>query len=235
MCAALTSIISAVVGMAGGIVLLSAMTFFLALETIVPIHGVVQLVSNGTRVAHLRKNVVSAIFVPNIVGISVGTYISTQVILRISNREIFYFLVAALIFYVLFKPKNLPPLKIPYYAFGFLGVLVGLLNPLIGATGPLMAPFYLRDDLSKEEIVATKASTQTFGHLLKIPAFVYLGFDYHQHALLITCMCFAVILGTHFGVGLLRGIKDETFRFIFRAALFIAACRVLFKAILSLA
>ena len=44
-----TAIISAVIGMSGGIVLLSIMTFFLGIEQIVPIHGVVQLVFDNDK------------------------------------------------------------------------------------------------------------------------------------------------------------------------------------------
>ena len=61
-----TALISAVIGMSGGIVLLSIMTFFLDIKQIVPIHGVVQLVSNGTRVLSLIKNVNTKIFLPSL-------------------------------------------------------------------------------------------------------------------------------------------------------------------------
>lgn len=232
--AALTAVISATAGMAGGIVLLSIMTFFLDLSVIVPVHGVVQLASNSTRTLALFKHIEKRILFPMMFGLPIGTFIATQIITSIENKEIFYFLIAALIFYVLFKPKKLPHLKIPFWSFGILGVLVGILNPLIGATGPFMAPFYLRDDLTKEQIVATKACAQAFGHLLKIPAFLYLGFDYSKYLLLTALMIAGVVLGTRYGVGLLKKINEKTFRLIFRSALFIAACRILYKGLVSL-
>lgn len=43
-----TAAISAVVGMAGGVTLLSIMILFMPLNAAIPIHGIVQLVSNIT-------------------------------------------------------------------------------------------------------------------------------------------------------------------------------------------
>ena len=229
-----TAVISATVGMAGGIVLLSIMTFFMNLSVIVPIHGVVQLVSNSTRTLKLRQHVIKPVIFPSLIGLVLGTFVSTQIIKSIDNKEVLYFIIAGLIFYTLFKPKRLPSLIIPFWAFGILAFFVGILNPLVGATGPFMAPFYLRDDFTKEQIVATKAFNQSMGHCLKIPAFLYLGFDYLAYIWLILLMVGGVIIGTNYGVGLLGRINEKHFRMIFRTALFIAACRVTYKAIQSL-
>jgi uncharacterized protein len=228
-----TAMISATVGMAGGIVLLSIMTFFMDLSMIVPIHGIVQMASNTTRTYKLKQYIVKPIFLYSAIGLPVGTFISTQIIKSISNKEVLYFLIAGLIFYTIFKPKKLPSLKIPYWGFGPLSIIVGILNPLIGATGPFMAPFYLRDDLTKEEIVATKAIVQAYGHLLKIPAFLYLGFDYLAFVPLILLMITGVFFGTHYGVKVLHAIDEIMFRRIFKTALFLAACRVCYKAWMS--
>ena len=47
--ALLTSMLSAIVGMAGGITLLAVMLLFLEPLVAIPLHGVIQLVSNGSR------------------------------------------------------------------------------------------------------------------------------------------------------------------------------------------
>ena len=52
-----TSILSAILGMAGGIVLLSVMLLFLEPLVAIPLHGVVQLVSNGSRTWIQRSHV----------------------------------------------------------------------------------------------------------------------------------------------------------------------------------
>jgi uncharacterized membrane protein YfcA len=231
--ATLASMVSAVVGMAGGIILLSIMTLFLELSVVVPLHGVVQLASNSVRTLSLSQHIKKPIFFYSLVGMPVGTFLSVQLIQSIENREIFYFLIAALIFYVLFKPKKLPALMIPLWGFVPLSFVAGILNPLIGATGPMLAPFFLRDDLKKEEIIATKAAVQMFGHLIKIPAFLFLGFDYQSYWVVTLLMIVGVILGTRYGIYFLKRIEEKSFRLIFRIALFFAALRILYKATMS--
>ena len=55
--ALVTSMLSAIVGMAGGIVLLSVMLLFLEPLVAIPLHGVIQLVSNGSRTIIQRRHV----------------------------------------------------------------------------------------------------------------------------------------------------------------------------------
>ena len=51
-----TSILSAVVGMAGGITLLSVMLLFYDPLVAIPLHGVVQLISNSSRAVIQRRH-----------------------------------------------------------------------------------------------------------------------------------------------------------------------------------
>jgi uncharacterized membrane protein YfcA len=218
-CAFFTSIISAITGMAGGIVLFSIMTFFFPISVIIPIHGVVQLVSNSSRTLWLRKSIKKEIFIPFLIGAPAGAFISTIFIHQVLNKNFPLFLIALLIFYTVFRPKKLPSLKIPNYGFLFVGFVAGLLGILIGPTGPFIAPFFLRDDLQKEEIVATKSSVQIIVHLLKLPSFLYLGFRYQDHILSIVLLCLAAIIGTKYGVGLLKKLPEKVFLYIFKGFL----------------
>lgn len=217
--------------MAGGIVLLSFMTFFLSLEVIIPVHGIVQLASNGSRTLFLFKDVNRRIFGFFAIGAPIGMFLSAYFVQRLDDERLPYLLIAALIFYVLFKPKKLPPLKIPIPAYAVLGLVTGFLGLLVGATGPLKAPFFLRDDLAKNEIVGTKAACQTMVHLMKLPAFLYLGFAYEEHLVMIGAMVAGALLGTKLGVMALGRMNEAFFRWLYRIALFAAAMRLLYKVI----
>ena len=62
-----------------------------------------------------------------------------------------------------------------------MGGLSGLVTVFIGAAGPLIAPFFIDRDLTKENIIATKAACQVMGHLGKMPIFIiFFGVDYLQ-------------------------------------------------------
>ena len=57
--------------------------------------------------------------------------------------------------------------------FIIVGFISGLVSIFIGAVGPLIAPFFLRKDLTKENVIANKAACQIITHIGKIPIFMY--------------------------------------------------------------
>lgn len=226
-----TAIISAIVGMAGGVTLLSILTFFMPLFTIVPIHGAVQLVSNTGRCFLLKDHIIWDIFKWYLLGLPLGTTITTYFIKNFQFEQFALLLVLLLIWYTIFRPKWMPEIRLPLWGYGILSLFVGILNPIVGATGPLQASFFIRDDWDKKEIVATKAVVQAYGHLLKLPVFFYLGFDYLKYTPLVIAMSIAVLIGTKVGVGLLHKTSDHVFRFIYRAILFLASLKILYTVI----
>ncbi|MDH5581267.1 MAG: TSUP family transporter, partial [Bdellovibrionales bacterium] len=123
----------------------------------------------------------------------------------------------------------LPQLKIPKWSFSLLGLFVGSLSLFIGAIGPVIAPFFIRDDLGKEEIVATKSFMQMGGHFLKIPAFFALGFEYGPYFTPLFSMVIMTIIGTKFGVIILKSINEKLFTIIYKVILFTAGVKLLFK------
>lgn len=225
----LTSIISGVAGMAGGVLLLSIMTFFLEIRSIVPIHGVVQLVSNSSRCWYLRQNVRMDFFWPFIMGAPFGFVAAYFILDQIEQTQYLYLFLSLLIFWALFKPKKLPQIKLHSYQWAILGFFSAIQGALVGATGPLLAIFYLRDDLKKEEIVATKAMQQLTTHLLKIPLFLSLDFAYSEFLLIITLMSASTVLGSLVGVKILKRLPENFFQIVFKSLLFMAALRMIYK------
>ena len=225
----LTSTISGMIGMAGGILLISLMTFFLPVHIIIPIHGVAQLASNSSRSWLLRHEISKPILKNFLIGLPFGVLASYFLVREIEFKELFYLFIAALIFWALFKPKRLNIGVVKPVHFIAIGLVTGFLALFVGATGPFLAPFFLQANLRKEELVATKAITQFFTHLLKIPAFIGLGFAYGEYTIEIIGLILATIIGTRTGVHFLKKIKNEQFNKMFKAALLIAAFRLILK------
>ena len=84
--AVITSIISAIIGMGGGILLLAIMTFFLPIQIAIPIHGIVQLISNSSRVYLLRKHIKWNYFKYFVIGLPIGATLSTILLMKIPRR-----------------------------------------------------------------------------------------------------------------------------------------------------
>lgn len=224
-----TAVISGIVGMAGGVILQAIMLTILPATIIVPIHGAVQLVSNSSRTLFLARHVHKPIALYFLIGTPIGAYIGYKLLLYVHIPEWILLASVGMLLYIAFKPKRLPLIHIPFWAFLPLGIIISGLANLIGATGPLQAPFFIRDDLSKEEIVATKAACQTITHLSKIPTYIALSFNYADYASLIIFLSIGVIIGTKIGVTLLKKIDREKFMIIIKIACVLLSVRVLFK------
>jgi uncharacterized membrane protein YfcA len=226
-----TATVSAILGMAGGVTLLGVMTALLPAPVVVPIHGVVQLASNWTRTWAFRRHVRWAIFfafmAPAIVGVALAANIWADLKLTWFRAWIGGFILFFLI-WRRYKPTLRNP---PMWAYAFLGFAAGMLGIFAGATGPLLAPFFLRDDFDNEEVIATKAVCQTWIHLLKIPAFLALRFDYTPYVPLLAALAAAVIGGTYFGKHLLSMISKERFVFWFQLVLALLAVYLIVSAI----
>lgn len=218
-----TSILSAVVGMAGGITLLSFMLLFYDPLIAIPLHGVVQLVSNSSRAAihrkHLRWSLIwrySVLLVP--FGF-VGLGISQQLPPSLTRTLIGVFVLLATWTPSLLMMGAHPERSDRNRRFFLLGGAVGLLNTTIGATGPLIAPFFLNLGLSRFALIGTKAACQTLGHLAKILIFGVVGFVYTAYLPLIVVLCASVVAGTFVGTRILHGVNEVWFIRLYKAVL----------------
>lgn len=217
--------------MGGGILLLSVMTFFLSPTVIIPIHGFVQLVSNASRVSYLFEHVKKNFYFWFLLGLPFGVIFSIYLLKDVVTDVHIYIALLIIIFYSVFKPKKLPEIKVSAKYWCLIGFVTGVLAIIVGAVGPLLAVFFIRDDFTKEEIVSTKSAMQLSAHFTKIPAFLFLKFNYFDYSWLIIIMCIGVILGTKVGVTLLKRVDSQKFKFLFKVVLFIAGVRIAYKLI----
>ena len=226
----LTSALSAVVGMGGGIALLAVMASLLPAPVVVPVHGVVQLFSNGTRALvmfrHINRKVFALYMIPSIAGVLLGARLYVGGELPWFRPAVGVFILGYLVT-LRFQPH------VGRFALGWyapLGFVVGAFAALIGATGPLIAPFFLRDDLGPREIVATKAAIQITTHAAKIPAFLFAGFAYREHVGLLGPLVLAAVVGTLVGGRVLERLSPVVFRRLFATVLVAVALHLIFSA-----
>ncbi|MEM7179452.1 MAG: sulfite exporter TauE/SafE family protein [Spirochaetota bacterium] len=224
-----SSILSGFLGMGGGVTLLAIMTFFYPTEVLVPLHGMVQLTSNASRSLLLRKYIRKDIFCTFLLGVPLGGLAAYSFLLYLKRPQWVLAFIAAILFYVALKPKKMPEIHLGKIGFFLLGVTTAFLGSLVGATGPILAPFFTRDDFQKEEIVATKAACQIAIHLSKIPIFLSLAFAYQNYTREIILMGLAVVVGTKIGTTLLQKVSHEFFMKLLKLALFLSGVRLLYK------
>ncbi|MEN8182493.1 MAG: sulfite exporter TauE/SafE family protein [Myxococcota bacterium] len=225
-----TSILSAIIGMAGGIVLLSVMLLFLEPLVAIPLHGVVQLVSNSSRAwiqrRHLQPGIVwryTIFLLPlGFAGLAFSRSLSPEVV----RAGIGVFVLLAT-----WRPSWLllgthPERTHPTRRFVWLGAGVGFLNTTVGATGPLIAPFFLDIGLTRQALVGTKAGCQSLGHVAKLVVFGVVGFAYGEYLLLLALLSALVVVGTWIGSRILDRVSERTFVVAYRTVLTLIALRL---------
>ncbi|MDO8901427.1 MAG: sulfite exporter TauE/SafE family protein [Phenylobacterium sp.] len=162
-----TAALSGVFGMAGGLVLMGALALVLPVSAAFVTHGILQLVANGWRAIlhrrHVRWDIVGWYALASLIA---GVLVSLA---AFTPSKPFLFLMLGLVPWLTWLPTGWLRLDAarPPQAFAS-GFLVTGLNLMAGVAGPLLDIFFVRTELTRHAIVATKAATQVFAHLAKI-------------------------------------------------------------------
>ena len=225
-----TSFVSALFGVGGGAILLGVMTLWMPPAALVPVHGMVQLGSNGFRALLLITNLEKSILLPFVAGTVVGSIASGSLLLQFPDW-VMQLMIAGFLIWTVFG-------KSP--AFGkqgamFAGGFSGFLTMMVGATGPFVSGFVKAMNLAPVSHVATSAVLMTFQHLLKLIVFGVLGFAFQPYWKLIAAMILVGFVGTFLGKKLLVRISAEKFRVLLNIVLIVLAVRLLITVYIDLA
>lgn len=165
-----TSTLSGILGMGGGMILMGIFLWLLPVEWAMVLHGVTQLMSNGSR-AWLHRGDVQWGFMPRYL---VGALLSFALFswLGWSPSKAIAFVALGCLPFIGRLPFMARGLDITKPGMGLLcGATVFGGHVVAGASGPALDVFFLSGSLSRYQIVATKALTQTLSHALKITYF----------------------------------------------------------------
>lgn len=231
----LTSTLSAIVGMAGGITLLSVMMIFIAPLHAIPLHGVVQFVANGSRTyaqrRHVRWDLLARYALLAFPLGFVGLFVAKQI-----PPDLLKALIGVFVLLATWRPSLLlfgrhPEQSDPRRRFLVLGGVTGVLNVVIGTTGPLIAPFFLNLGLTRQGVVGTQAACQMAGHLAKVAVFVIGGFVLLPYAPLLALMIPAAVAGTWVGSRLLDRVDERRFKIVYKTILTVIALELVIEAL----
>jgi uncharacterized membrane protein YfcA len=162
-----TATVSGVFGMAGGLMLMGALTLAMPVSAAMVSHGAVQFVSNGWRAVLHRKHINWRIILMYGVGSAIAA--GALALIVYEPTKAWVYLMLGLVPGLAWLPKgtfNLDAAK-PAHAVAC-GLSVTGLNVIAGVSGPLLDVFFVRTTLTRHQIVATKAATQAFSHTVKM-------------------------------------------------------------------
>lgn len=229
-----TSLLSGILGMAGGMILMALLVMTLSVSNAMMFHGAVQATANGARAWVLRRHIKWRLLPIYSAGAALSVALFT-VLAVVPDAGVVLILVGLFPWLGLVS-KRLSGLDvtrpITTLACGFAVTSAQL---LAGASGPLLDVFYLNAPLNRQQIVANKALTQTLGHVLKI---IYYGLivavSTTLPAALFACAIIAAVAGTRVGTLLLLRWNDHDFQRVSRAVILTIAALCMVEGLRSL-
>lgn len=223
-----TAALTAVVGAGGGTALIVLMLQIMPPSVAIPVHGVVQLASNISRVWMLWEHLAWPIIIRFALllpfGVALGLWLFTG--LGVDQIEI---LIGCFVLFTL-ALRHLKIMKgreLPLWAFVPLGFVTGVLNMVVGVIAPVLGVLVIRKDLAKEQVVGTLGFFGLVGNFFKIVGFTLVGFSFADHWLAIVCMVPAAVLGAQTGRNLLGRINEKVFLFAFQITLGVLAIKLI--------
>jgi len=208
-----TSFISGILGMAGGMILMGVLLALLPLPAAMMLHGLTQLASNAWRALLWRTEVDWRVFR----GYAYGAFVSLAffvVVRLVVSKPVALVAMGITPFFTLWLPEGLH-LNVERRGHPFAcGVACAAISLMSGVSGPILDIFFVRSKMRRHAVVATKAMTQSFTHVLKIFYFgTVLSLTGGQvHPLVAAMMVVLAIVGTSLSRRVLERMNDVSFR-----------------------
>lgn len=224
--ALLSATLSGITGLGGGTILIAVLYAVGLLPAVaVPLHAGVQLVSNASRTLAYLKHVDWPSLRWFLLGAVPSPFVVAPLVVGADSDWIRLSMAGFIL--VALWPKLLSFIHLHGpVGMTLAGVLAGGVGMIVGATGMLIAPFFLNPAWEKQRVIASLAVCQTFAHLLKIAAFASFGANVFEHWAWLIPMCIAVILGTWLGKRLHGHLDEGQFQWLFRSILALLAIKL---------
>lgn len=206
-----TAVLSATLGMAGGLLLMGVYTALLPVEAAMVLHGLTQLLANGLRAGvHARS-----VHLPGVGTYALGAGLAWAVLAPLAwvPSATFVYLGLGLVPFVARLAPRSPLLDFARPgAAGLAGFLVCGVQMIAGVAGPILDVFFLDTRMDRHAVVGTKAATQSVSHLAKIAFFAPLLPAQALAPVQVVAVLLGAGLGTLAGSRLLDRWSDQGFR-----------------------
>ena len=226
--ALLTAAMTAVIGFGGGVILIGVILLFVPPAVAIPIHGLVQIVSNAWRLFLFRRHIFWPICLRFTALLPVGIALGIWFFQGLSAATV-QVLIGSFVLLSLFtrKLRRFRGRDLPLWSFWPLGFVAGILNIMVGVVAVALGPLVIRKELAKQQLIATIAYLSASGHVGKVIAFGLTGFSFQRYLLALAVMIPAVMLGGNLGKWLLGYVSDQVFLVLFQVLLVALALKLI--------
>jgi uncharacterized membrane protein YfcA len=208
-----TSFISGILGMAGGMILMGVLLALVSLPAAMMLHGISQLAANGWRALMLRHEIDWRVIGGYCAGAGVALGVFALLTIVVS-KPVALITMGLTPFVALLLPERWHlNVERPWHS-QLCGAVCLTFNLTAGIAGPLLDVFFVRSKMSRQRVVATKAATQSLSHIVKVVYFgtvVTAASDEVTPVLAATLIALAFV-GTSLSRPVLERISDASFR-----------------------
>jgi uncharacterized membrane protein YfcA len=170
----LSSFISGVFGMAGGMILLGVLLVYFDVASAMILFSIIQLCANGWRAYQWRHYVLWPIFFKYVVGAAIA-FAAMFAIRFVPDKMMVYLTLGLMPFAIELLPRNMRP-NIEWRGVPFVtGVLTTIIQVLAGVGGLFLDIFFQKSMLDRKTTNATKATVQSLSHVVRASYFISLS------------------------------------------------------------
>ncbi len=226
-----TSIVAAVVGIGGGMMLIAILPSFLPTNALIPVHGLTQVSSNLSRAYFGRKDIEYSVVPKFLLGSFLGIAFFAGILSLISLEYVPLFIGIYILLSIWSEKFNEKIKKYEnYYIAGFFQTGLSM---VVGATGPLTMTLLLKDFKDKDIVVSTGALLMSITHFLKVLVFIYFGFLFFDYIFIIISMILGAVLGSYVGTKARNLIDGKKFTIILKVLLTVLAINLIIGVVLK--
>ena len=226
-----TSLLTAITGVGGGMILIGIMPFFVPAIAIIPTHAVTQLASNATRAWFDRKNIDLKYFWQYVAGSIVGMLIF-GILIRFISLELIPLFIGIYILLIQWS-KWFNHIIRKFEHFFLVGLLQTGLGVFVGTPGPLNIAVLNKHYDDNHVVVSTGALMMSVVHLAKIIVYISIGFVFSEYWQLLLMMTVFATLGSWIGTQLRHKIKMSWIKTLLPYLLTIISLKLIIGIIIS--
>lgn len=208
----IAGLLSGSVGFGGGMVLLPVITYFYGIEVAVPVSTIAQLMSNLSRAVIGRKSIDWKAAGRFLVLAIPFTALGAVGFAKVPKVPMTVTLCVGLIVFAIMKLKG--KMKLPHKPATMIigGGVTGLINGLLGISGPLSSAVFLTLELAPVSYIASEATAAAVMHIVKIIVYGKLSLMSWEILLSGLFIGAAMMVGNYLSMKLIHNVDKKKYQ-----------------------
>ncbi|MDD2595240.1 MAG: sulfite exporter TauE/SafE family protein [Bacteroidales bacterium] len=208
----IAGIFSGAVGFGGGMIILPIITYFYGVEVAVPISTIAQLMSNLSKVGMGFKEIKWKQVGMFLILAAPFTALGALGFAKVDKQLMTKILCVFLIIFAILKLTG--KFKLPQKRGTMLigGGITGLINGLLGISGPLSSAVFLTLELAPVAYIASEAAAASAMHIIKTIVYGKLNLMNGNIFLVGLCIGAAMIIGNYIALKTIKKVKNKLYQ-----------------------